>query len=46
MKLLFNLDVIAGNKVNARTGAGIGVVTAKEFLDAMQNAAARIYTGD
>ena len=83
MKLLFNLDVVEGNKLEARPGdylkalpakqqiteveaflqwaedaakndpnpqaraeAEIGVVTTKEFLDAMQNAAARIYTGD
>ena len=30
----------------ARAEAEIDVVTVKEFLDTMQNAAARIYTGD
>ena len=83
MKLLFNLDVIEGNRLKARPGdylkslpaeqqitaleeflqwaenaakndpdpqaraeAGIGIVTAKEFLDKLQNATTPIYTGD
>ena len=83
MKLLFNLDVIEGNRIKARPSdylkslpadqqiaameeflqwaedaaqndpdpkaraeAGIGVVTAREFLDTLKNAATRIYTGD
>jgi len=82
MKLLFNLDVIEGNRVKARPSdylkslpaeqqitaveeflqwaenaaqndpdeqaraeAEIGIATAREFLDKVQNAAARIYTG-
>jgi len=82
MKLLFNLDVIEGNRVKARPSdylkslsadqqvsevqeflqwaenaaqndpdqkaraeAEIGVATAREFLDKLQNTA-RIYTGD
>ncbi|MCK5480940.1 MAG: hypothetical protein KAJ06_07325 [Gammaproteobacteria bacterium] len=82
MKLLFNLDVIEGNRVKARPSdylrslpadrqqtevqeflqwaenaaqndpdqkaraeAEIGVATAREFLDKLQNAAPRIYTG-
>ena len=82
MKLLFNLDVIEGNKLKARPSdylkslpieqqitaveeflqwaensakndpdpqsraeAEIGIVTAKEFLDALEKAGARIYTG-
>lgn len=83
MKLLFNLDVIEGNRVKARPSdylvslpvqqqitevgeflqwaenaaqhdpdpqaraeAAIGVATAREFLDKLQDAAPRIYTGD
>ena len=83
MKLLFNLEVIEGNRVKARPSdylkslpaeqqitaveeflqwaenaanndpdqraraeAEIGIATAKEFLDKLQNGAARIYTGD
>ena len=83
MKLLFNLDVIEGNRVRARPSdylkslpteqqitevqeflqwaenaaqndpdqqaraeAEIGVATAREFLDKLQNGTARIYTGD
>jgi hypothetical protein len=83
MKLLFNLDVIEGNRVKARPSdylkslpaeqqitevqeflqwaenaaqndpdekaraeAEIGIATAREFLDKLQNGAARIYTGD
>jgi hypothetical protein len=82
MKLLFNLDVIEGNRVRARPSdylnslpadrqiaavreflqwaenaaqndpdpqaraeAGIGIATAKEFLE-KQDSKARIYTGD
>lgn len=82
MKLLFNLDVIEGNRVRARPSdylkslpavqqiaaveeflqwaentaqndpdeqaraeAEIGIATAKEFLDKVQNPAARIFTG-
>lgn len=32
MKLLFNLDVIEGNRVKARAEAEIGVATATEYL--------------
>jgi hypothetical protein len=83
MKLLFNLDVIEGNRVKARPSdylkslpaeqqiieaqeflqwaenaaqndpdekaraeAEIGIATAREFLDKLQNGAAHIYTGD
>jgi hypothetical protein len=83
MKLLFNLEVIEGNRVKARPSdylkslpaelqitaaeeflqwaenaakndpdqqaraeAEIGIATAKEFLDKLQNGAARIYTGE
>ena len=83
MKLLFNLEVIEGNRVKARPSdylkslpagqqitaveeflqwaenaakndpdkqaraeAEIGIATAKEFLDKLQNCAARIYTRD
>ena len=83
MKLLFNLDVIEGNRIKARPGdhlkslpagqqiaaveeflqwaenavqndpdpkaraeAGIGIVTAKEFLDKLRNATTHIYTGE
>jgi hypothetical protein len=83
MKLLFNLDVIEGNRVKARPSdylrslpvdqqitavtefldwaenevrnsenpqaraeAEIGVATAREFLQKLQAAAPRIYTGD
>ena len=83
MKLLFNLDVMEGNRVKARPSdylkslpadrqitevqeflqwaenaaqndpdekaraeAEIGIATAKEFLDKLQNSMARIYTGD
>ncbi len=83
MKLLFNLEVIEGNRVKARPSdylkslpaeqqiiaveeflqwaenaakndpdqqaraeAEIGIATAKEFLDKLQNSAARIYTGE
>ena len=42
MKLLFNLEVIEGNRVKAE----IGIATAKEFLDKLQKGAARIYTGE
>ncbi len=82
MKLLFNLDVVEGNRIKARPSdylkslpvdrqiaaveeflhwaenaaqndpdpkaraeAGIGIATAQEFIDTLQNAAARIYTG-
>ena len=83
MKLLFNLDVIEGNRVKARPSdylkslpaeqqitevqeflqwaenaaqndpdqqaraeAEIGIATAREFLDKLQNGTASIYTGD
>jgi hypothetical protein len=83
MKLLFNLEVIEGNRVKARPSdylkslpaeqqitaaeeflqwaenaakndpdqqaraeAEIGIATAKEFLDKLQNGVARIYTGE
>ena len=83
MRLLFNLEVIEGNRVKARPSdylkplpaeqqitaveeflqwaenaakndpdqqaraeAEIGIATAKEFLDKLQNGAARIYTGE
>ena len=83
MKLLFNLEVIEGNRVKARPSdylkslpagqqmteveeflqwaenaakndpdqqaraeAEIGIATAKEFLDKLQNGTARIYTGN
>jgi hypothetical protein len=82
MKLLFNLEVVEGNRVTARPSdylkslshseqvsavteflhwaereardntdpqaraeAGIGVATAKEYLDKLEQSAARIYTG-
>lgn len=82
MKLLFNLDVVAGNRVRARPSdylrslprdeqvtavteflrwaekaaadssdpqaraeAEIGIATAREFLQTLQTAAPRIYTG-
>ena len=83
MKLLFNLDVLEGNRIKARPSdylkslpterqiaaveeflqwaeaaaqndpdpkaraeAGIGVATAREYLDTLKNATTRIYTGD
>lgn len=83
MKLLFNLDVVEGNRIKAhpsdylrslprerqleevteflrwaetevktnqdpkaRAEAGIGVVTAREFLDKLGQAESVIYTGD